>query len=105
MEFTRRSYAVVYVILLCALAQGGSEGKGGKEEEISRDGGEAFSSSINYVHGINKVILVFSNFNLSLFFCLFMIVLGILLSILNKYLMTLLNFLVLNFIVIFICLI
>jgi len=73
MELIRLSYAVVYVILLCALAQGGSEGKGGKEEEISRDGGEAFSSSINYVHGINKVILVFSNFNLSLFFCLFMI--------------------------------
>ena len=64
-----------------------------EEEEISRDGGEAFSSSINYVHGINKVILVFSNFNLSLFFCLFMIVLGILLSILNKYLMTLLTLL------------
>ncbi|KHN22862.1 Formin-like protein 3 [Glycine soja] len=51
MELTRRSYAVVYVILLCALAQGGSEGKGGKEEEISIDGGGAFSSSI-YVHGI-----------------------------------------------------
>ena len=51
MELIRLSYAVVYVILLCALAQGGSEGKGGKEEEISIDGGGAFSSSI-YVHGI-----------------------------------------------------
>ncbi|KAK7404936.1 hypothetical protein VNO78_06000 [Psophocarpus tetragonolobus] len=51
MELTRPNYAVVYVILLCALAQGGSEGKGGKEEDISRDGGGALSSSI-YVHGI-----------------------------------------------------
>ncbi|XP_027348216.1 formin-like protein 3 [Abrus precatorius] len=50
MELTRPSYAVAYVILLCALAQGGSEGKRGKEEEIFRDGG-ALSSSI-YVHGI-----------------------------------------------------
>lgn len=50
MELTRPSYAVVYVILLCALAQGGSEGKEGKEEEHFRDGG-ALSSSI-YVHGI-----------------------------------------------------
>ncbi|KAL9297607.1 hypothetical protein ACSQ67_023503 [Phaseolus vulgaris] len=40
MELTRPSYAVVYVILLCALAQGGSEGKGG-EEEFPRDGGAA----------------------------------------------------------------
>ncbi|TKY66935.1 Formin protein 5 [Spatholobus suberectus] len=50
MELTRPSYAVVYVILLCALAQGGSEGKGGKEEEFSTDSG-ALTSSI-YVHGI-----------------------------------------------------
>ncbi|CAJ1979002.1 unnamed protein product [Sphenostylis stenocarpa] len=47
MELTRPSYAVVYVILLCALAQGGSEGK---EEEFARDGG-ALTSSI-YVHRI-----------------------------------------------------
>ncbi|KAG2397284.1 Formin-like protein [Vigna angularis] len=47
MELTRPNYAVVYVILLCALAQGGSEGKGGKEDESSRVGGGA---SIIYVH-------------------------------------------------------
>jgi len=47
MELTRPNYAVVYVILLCALAQGGSEGKGGKEDGFSRDGGGA---SFIYVH-------------------------------------------------------
>ncbi|KAK7312745.1 hypothetical protein VNO77_36839 [Canavalia gladiata] len=50
MELIRPNYAVVYVILLCALAQGGSEGKRGEDEEFSRDGG-ALSSSI-YIHGI-----------------------------------------------------
>ncbi|RDX88671.1 Formin-like protein 5, partial [Mucuna pruriens] len=47
MELTRPSYAVVYVILLCALAQGGSEGK---EGDFSRDGG-GLTPSI-YVRGI-----------------------------------------------------
>jgi len=60
MELTRPSYAVVYVILLCALAQGGSEGKGGKEEEISRDGGSA--SSI-YVYR-TKVLCFSISFNM-----------------------------------------
>ena len=67
MEFTRRSYAVVYVILLCALAQGGSEGKGGKDEEISIDGGGAFSSSI-YVHGIKVFLSLLWNFSAGVLF-------------------------------------
>lgn len=52
MELTRPGYAVIYVILLCALAQGGSEGKKGKDEDFSScaGGGPAFSSSF-HVHG------------------------------------------------------
>ena len=39
MELTRPGYAVVYVILLCALAKTGSEGKRWKHEEFYRDHG------------------------------------------------------------------
>ncbi|XP_020972858.1 formin-like protein 5 [Arachis ipaensis] len=35
MELTRPGYAVIYVILLCALAQGGSEGKRGEDDDFS----------------------------------------------------------------------
>ncbi|XP_045830569.1 formin-like protein 5 [Trifolium pratense] len=49
MEVTRiRGCAVVYVILLCALAQGGSEGK--KEDELYNDDHQIFSF-FNNIHG------------------------------------------------------
>ncbi|XP_061369512.1 formin-like protein 3 [Gastrolobium bilobum] len=41
MELTRPGYAIVYVILLCALALGGSEGKRGKDEDFSSDDKQA----------------------------------------------------------------
>ncbi|KAK7263566.1 hypothetical protein RJT34_31158 [Clitoria ternatea] len=52
MELIRRSYAAFYVILLCALAQGGSEseGKRGKEEEFYKDAGVFLSLPSFYVH-------------------------------------------------------
>ncbi|MED6161644.1 hypothetical protein PIB30_062716 [Stylosanthes scabra] len=46
MELTRPGYAVIYVILLCALAQGGSEGKRGEDDD--------FSSSYLLVHPSTK---------------------------------------------------
>ncbi|KAE9616829.1 hypothetical protein Lal_00034627 [Lupinus albus] len=52
MELTRTmNYAVVYVILLCALANGGSEGKRGKDDGFSKHASAAsFSSSSLYLH-------------------------------------------------------
>ncbi|KAI4322574.1 hypothetical protein L6164_022252 [Bauhinia variegata] len=44
MELIRRSYAVFFVILLCALTKGGSEGKRWKPEEFARDRGRLSSS-------------------------------------------------------------
>lgn len=92
MELTRPGYAVIYVILLCALAQGGSEGK---EEENYRDGGALSSPSSLHNHIHRKQ--VYQSFSISVFssleffelffFCLFMIVLRVLLSIPNGYLM------------------
>ena len=45
MELTRTGCAVIYVILLCALAQGGSEGK---EDELLHTDHGPFSSSLYY---------------------------------------------------------
>ena len=44
-----------------------ARGKGGKEEEISIDGGGAFSSSI-YVHGIKVFLSLLWNFSAGVLF-------------------------------------
>lgn len=62
MELTRPGYAVIYVILLCALAQGGSEGK---EEENYRDGGALSSPSSLHNHIHRKQ--VYQSFSISVF--------------------------------------
>jgi hypothetical protein len=56
MEVTRiRGCAVIYVILLCALAQGGSEGK--KEDDLYKDDHQLLSSFL-HIHG--KQVCIYS---------------------------------------------
>ncbi|OIV99219.1 hypothetical protein TanjilG_06524 [Lupinus angustifolius] len=61
MEYTRTmSYAVVYVILLCTLAQGGSEGKLGENDDFSKHDASDFSSSSLHLHE-NQVEVVWKH--------------------------------------------
>ncbi|CAL0303934.1 unnamed protein product [Lupinus luteus] len=62
MELTRTmNYAVVYVILLCALANGGSEGKRGEDDGFSKHASAtAFSSPSLHLHD-NQVDVVWKH--------------------------------------------
>ncbi|KAF1898991.1 hypothetical protein Lal_00019112 [Lupinus albus] len=61
MEHTRTmNYAVVYVILLCTLAQGGSEGKMGENDDFFKHVASDFSSSSIHLHE-NQVEVVWKH--------------------------------------------